>query len=510
MNTDLFSRLQYEPAILFIGDEIEEFDREVINYTWSMVATTSVTSDVAISFLGDKRVVTECVSEEEMKANMLDSKNLHIVRLLGKNIDTFALDDEQLDTLQDNGTRMLQKIVEIIRKAGIIIFEHFDHDILTRKEINRAFRKLIPNQYQLYIFNADEKVRSKYNNLEKDGIAIFFDESINDYFEEHGVGNIPGGAIGSKDNIQLYIEAQNTGILTTIDRREIIETENFATLLNISLLESVKVRPNMYEDYFYSFLRNSVKEPQWYGYRYEFNIHRQFEEQLYKMTIEGLTHIGDARSKPLLLMGQTGSGKSIALAALAYKIFEEKKYPVVFINDSDINFSGNNKKAFRALDLLLQRLEELGASGVLLIWDSSCFSINKKKVSMLHSNLKGRGRKVYLVASAYNDKVDNNTNESLSVENDILLKQFKECTASIEIQDEKEQLRKILVEKCGFNNTDINSILSYENDQYNFLTLFYQVFYTLRRSLALGVKKEAEFNVDQIDKELAKDVKRQE
>ena len=36
MNTDLFSRLQYEPAIVFLGDDIEEIDDESEEETMSL------------------------------------------------------------------------------------------------------------------------------------------------------------------------------------------------------------------------------------------------------------------------------------------------------------------------------------------------------------------------------------------------------------------------------------------------------------------------------------------
>lgn len=508
MNNDLFSRLQYEPAILFIGDEIEDIDDEVVEYNWNMIMTTSVTSDVAIRFESESRTVTEIIDEDEMKANMLNPKDLHIVRLLGKNTDTLSLDEEEIGDLRYDAMRKMQRTVEISRKAGIIIVEHFDNDILDDKNIVRAFKKLIPHQYQLFVFNADDSIRKDFNKLVDDGIATLYSESINDYFDDYGFTE-KRPEVGTNNNyLQFYVDAQDSGEIKLLEKKETIETDNFAVVLNISLLDRVKVRPNMYEDYFYSFLRNSVKEPQWYGYKYGFNVHRQFEDQLYKMTIDGLEHIGENRAKPLLLKGQTGSGKSIALAALGYRIFWERKYPVVFINNPDVNFFGDNKRAFRALDLLLQRIEELGASSILLIWDSSCFSINKKVVSNLFANLKARGRKVLLVASAYDDQCSNDSDETLLLETDILLKQFNECRASIEVQNEKEQLVNILTEKCGLNYRDIYDILSYDVGEYNFLTLFYQMFFTLRKGLAQGVKREADFNVDAIDKELAKDEKR--
>ncbi|MFR8312607.1 MAG: hypothetical protein ACLVBP_09815 [Ruminococcus sp.] len=128
----------------------------------------------------------------------------------------------------------------------------------------------------------------------------------------------------------------------------------------------------MYKDYFYLFLKNSVREPQWYGYNYGFNLHRVYEDRLYRKVKKGIENVGKPNNRPLLVVGQTGTGKSISLAAIAYKIFNEKKYPVVYINDPDVNFYSNvkykqkgiNRKgspAFNALDALLECLENSGA-----------------------------------------------------------------------------------------------------------------------------------------------------
>ena len=117
-----------------------------------------------------------------------------------------------------------------------------------------------------------------------------------------------------------------------------LETNPFAVLLNVELLNEVKIPQNMYKDYFYMFLKNSVREPQWYGYSYGFNIHRNFEDILYQKVKKGLENVGRPDNKSLLVVGQTGTGKSISLAAVAFKIFNEKKYPVIYINDPDVNF----------------------------------------------------------------------------------------------------------------------------------------------------------------------------
>ncbi len=82
-------------------------------------------------------------------------------------------------------------------------------------------------------------------------------------------------------------------------------------LLMLDLLNEIKIPKNMYKDYFYMFLKNSVREPQWYGYAYGFNLHRNYEDRLYRKVKKGLENVGKPNNKPLLVVGQTGTGKSI-------------------------------------------------------------------------------------------------------------------------------------------------------------------------------------------------------
>ena len=53
----------------------------------------------------------------------------------------------------------------------------------SHKELRKSFRSLYHNQKQIYIFNCKEK--DQYlSALEAQGIAVIFEQSINDYFED--------------------------------------------------------------------------------------------------------------------------------------------------------------------------------------------------------------------------------------------------------------------------------------------------------------------------------------
>lgn len=513
MFNELFTRMQYEPSILFFGNKYKKLNTNVLDYAWNAVVTTNCELSFSAKLRNGKRSVIDIINKEDMQANLIDRKKLHVIRLFGESYPSDTIDELDAEDIVDGATAMLSRISEIIRRNGIVLIEDFEEPCFSHKELRKAFRELYQNQKQLFIFNCKEK--DQYiSTLEKQGIAVVFEQSINEFFEEFFSEEQEYDYQSSDRSIQFYIEADKSQTPVSMENRYLLETESFATLLNISLLNEVKIPENMYKDYFYMFLKNSVREPQWFGYSYGFNIRRSYEDRLYRKVKKGLENVGKANNRPLLVVGQTGTGKSISLAAIAYKIFNEKKYPVVYINDPDVNFYSNveykqkgiNRKgspAFNALDALLERLENLGAKATFLVWDTSSYSTGRERCYRLYQALLARGRKVYLLSTAYElSNVSNNADaDEEYVEDSVLNKKFVECTATVEISTEVDQLRDILLKKCKMPENNVNSIINfYTKNSSNYLSMFYQAFDILRGDLSKGVFKEANANLQDLDK----------
>jgi len=127
--------------------------------------------------------------------------------------------------------------------------------------------------------------------------------------------------------------------------------------------------------------------------------------------------------------------------------------------------------------------------------------------------LLSRGRKVYLVGTAY----ENNNEMMLDdqyidgenvVEESVLNKKFIECYADITVSDEIEQLTEILLEKCSMDKEYVDKIIDiYARQNSNFLSLFYQVFDMLRGDLAKGVYREASLKLQELERFIATDFK---
>ena len=52
------------------------------------------------------------------------------------------------------------------------------------------------------------------------------------------------------------------------------------------------------------------------------------------------------QNDPIILHGQTGTGKTVALGSIAYRVRDEGKYPVLFIERKSQRLSNNDLEAF--------------------------------------------------------------------------------------------------------------------------------------------------------------------
>ncbi len=127
------------------------------------------------------------------------------------------------------------------------------------------------------------------------------------------------------------------------------------------------------------------------GVRRGFAIEREFESTLRQRLLDALSDMG-RRQEPILIHGQSGTGKSLALARLAFHIRNERRYPVLLASRA------SRIPAVDELDEFCLRAEDAGAPATLVVCDGNA------PVSRYRDLLRGfqsRGRRVVLVGSAY-------------------------------------------------------------------------------------------------------------
>lgn len=207
------------------------------------------------------------------------------------------------------------------------------------------------------------------------------------------------------------------------------------------------------------------------GIRRGFAIERDFEQDLWKRTTKALAVAGKV-SEPVLIHGQSGSGKSIALARLAFKVRDERRYPVLLASRV------SRVSAVHELDDFCMYAEDAGAEATLVICDANA---PVSRYRELFRGFQSRGRRVVLVGSAYRiiDEAAADQVES----------HFLEVPASL-TEGEAEVLARILQEQT-------KSPFKASTSSY-LLPAIYRMLPDVRPRLAAGLAREARVAEDDL------------
>lgn len=161
-----------------------------------------------------------------------------------------------------------------------------------------------------------------------------------------------------------------------------------------------------FQKWFNNFLERSSNPkdgPQWYAYtnRCNFSVKRDCEDALVALTRNALEGHWPGKKEAdcyrrILVEGHSGSGKSVLLGALAYRIFQEKRHPVLFIQ------SGARPSE---ISDLLDSVK--GACGedyprILIVWDCSAYLPGaQSEIQEMQKKLEDRYHRFVLVCSSY-------------------------------------------------------------------------------------------------------------
>ena len=122
-----------------------------------------------------------------------------------------------------------------------------------------------------------------------------------------------------------------------------------------------------------------------------FAVEREFEQTLWKTVENKLRRLGQADSDDVVILhGQSGTGKSIALARLTRKIRRQLRLPVVVATNRIPNHSD--------IEAFCLEAEHLGAEATVLICDSNQAP---QRYDDLASALRSRGRQMLIVGTCY-------------------------------------------------------------------------------------------------------------
>ena len=497
---EFLSEMNILPYVLFLGSkfEIDESDnKKILAMPWNCIITSLTDENTLNKALNNVKRKTRNVYAKEVirlkdSNNFRDKHNLKVVRL-------FNPSEEESQNLfaQKEAEKCLGHVIQSVgaQAVRLVILGYKKNDIFHLDSMLRCFADSDALRgVKTFIFDTDAQ-NDFFKLLEADkdncDLVEIYSESLphlldafldDEQFDESEFPEI------NEDDYIFYA----SGKAKSLGKREHLNKYRFVHLLHEQEMEN-NVPIFMIPSYFYAFLKESPYEPQWYGYheKNKFCLKRDIDDSLYDNCLKNLEKPGNPKQKLIAVVGNSGSGKSIAVANLAYRIFSEHRYPVIFQNRLD-TFLNDDDSRLERLDNLLTFLEDNGAPAVLLIVDQSIAGkAELDKVLHIFRKLRNRGRNLTVVFTAYNE-IDSYLSDDSEKDSLSFYSGFIQVPMNNELSNEElKRLRTLLKRKAKMHPDEIERLLvESDKNKNDFLVFLYCAFLDLRKPLAEKVHEQ--------------------
>ena len=412
----LLADLKRYPIVLFIGKNVPDNEIELIkSLKWGGIVTARTDNRFAELFSDEQVQIQEIFPDtKENIRTFIDNQNkLPIFRLFGLENIPYISEDDIFDA-DDYADSFFNKLFSCIDSGHRFVVWGLD----TNEKDDYPFKSFIKKLMNLPKSSAQFWGCQTYENERKfkeicgqRRFPVISDnlsdaskniESLGDYYS------------GSVLDDLFY----SGGKSISVNKTHLGGTHSLATLLTER--DVFRLKPSgeteLHKKYLDFLDKTSTEGPQWYGYHPEtqFYVPRQYEKNLYDLVVSMLKGTVEKHSENLILLqGYSGSSKSVVLGSIAYRIFNEKQFPVVYINKSseDIELFWENSTRLQELNSYLKSIEnKIGAkSRILLIWDCSSYAVETGNMIRLMNYLRNDGRRFVLLCSSHKTKTKEKT-----------------------------------------------------------------------------------------------------
>jgi len=305
------------------------------------------------------------------------------------------LDDFELDERRQAAVVLLRRLPDILTPRGALLIDGWDSnaDWIRSEDFYPVLKQLEPGQVFLFSPTAAMRMDNRLRKLAATGVLQFVNQSLGEFLQtaassESVIIGDPGTFLAT--GRQITIE----GKPCFIPKEICLEVERFGVILDDNLTLPPRTRTRSLDDNYFEFLRfleQPVKLRNWDAYSYGFSFERDCFHSLFSLVTTALKAPGD-NLLPFILHGETGTGKSVTMAHLAYKIASQADFPVVFIDRT------SKAIEWRVLDRFFNWAEDSSARANLLVWDGM---MQEQDYLQLRNRLSDRGRKIVVVGSCY-------------------------------------------------------------------------------------------------------------
>ncbi|CAN7411044.1 hypothetical protein LJR013_002638 [Pseudarthrobacter oxydans] len=388
----LAGRLAGGPAFLILGQRgYDGLGSVAVSHPWSGVYTSSTAHAAAEMFTADWRTSSSLGAMG--RAPSRSTSDLEVRYLFGA--EHLPEPERPPTTPVERASARMRSIQELTRlvtetltpKGTLIIDGWEPGDPLDVLDLVPLLGLLGPQQ--VYLFSAKPwRDNAFISDLVGRGQLVLNDEK----FETTISDLVDAGAVRGRDP-----EAESDHIIAlgegfaNIDVHTWNQVRRSARPVDLELLTpAVFSSPAARYQEFRNFAGATEGVPRWRGLAAGMNLNRDFEQKV----IAQVRHQLDSRElpTPIVVEGQTATGKSIGLASIAIELSRSGEVAVLHQARRTV------RPAIEDIDMYAAWAEERGARATVLIWDGMC---EPGDYDTFSRQLRARGRKVLIVGSSY-------------------------------------------------------------------------------------------------------------
>ena len=370
----------------------------VATFAWSGIYSSAMDSVWLRAFRTDWRELQSILEEKYRPRDPRNKSILHCTHLFGcvNRTDTGErppLNKSEWRSRRQVAIALTRRLPELLTPRGMLAIEGYrgPDDWLSLDDLLPTIEALEPGQ--VHIFSCEEGLRSDtdLSVLAAKGHIYFHDESLAQVlnrFTQAGALRLGAPDQTNEEGHQITL---NSGALTV--PREL--WQNISRLATVLDDASIGPQPAISEDALYREFREALAKtdsrPNWSAYVRRLLFTRDFEAGLVAETLRRL-NARDLSDSPLILHGQTSTGKTIAMGRLAYVIREAAEFPVVFVGRKA------QKPGFAEIEQFCHWLESRGVRSSLWVWDGM---LDPDEYIRAARYFTSKGRKVVVVGTCY-------------------------------------------------------------------------------------------------------------
>lgn len=364
--------------------------RHVSQIPWNTVFTTRIDGTLSTCLEADWRRVVPTASRDTPSSR--STTELQVRYLYGG----LSLPDDERPPASEIEWAEWQQIASdtldpklITPKGSVFVEDWTPYDWLSARDLYTFVIRLEPGQVHLFSATADATENPFIAAAISKNLLTPHTESLNDFLETGAQSGLLQDFASSSTGGSHFIPVGNSFTPINISTwNRIIGT---ARPVDLDLLHPFdRATTALTYQRFRTFLGSSEGAPPWRAIATGMKLPRTYETQLLKAVKAALNEPDDVA--PIILQGQTATGKSLALAWLAQTLAKSGKAAVLHQARRNDRPSASEIEAYN--------LWVEGATGLktVLIWDGM---VNADDYFALHRQLRARGQRVLIVGSAY-------------------------------------------------------------------------------------------------------------